>query len=146
MCLGVTYPTKHATNAASCFMQSKKDGTIHFLTDFRELNKHVIREPFPLPKINDMTQSLGKFTFASTLDLSMGYYHLLLDDQTSELCSISLPFGTHEHNRLPQGIMPVVDCFQKEMSHLFSYLDIAKACLDDMLMYSNDNEEDHVEK
>ena len=42
--------------------------------------------------------------------------------------------------------IPAVDCFQREMSHLFSDLDFVKACLDDALTHSNENEEDHMDK
>ena len=144
--LGVIEPTRHATHAAPCFIQPKKDETIRFLTDFKELNKNIIREPFPLPKINEMIQSLGNFTFASTLDLSMGYYHLPLDDETSDLCTISLPFGTYKYKRLPPGIMPAVDCFQREMTNLFSDLDFVKVYLDDILICSHSDEMDHLHK
>ena len=129
-----------AVHSAPCFIPPKRDVKIRFLANFRELNKHVIREPFPLPKINDMTESLENFTFSSTLDLSMGHYHLPLYKQASELYSISLLFGTYKNDRLPQGVMHVVDCFQRKMSHLFSDLHFVKVCLDDMLIHS-DNED-----
>ena len=71
---------------------------MRFLTDVRELNKHLKREPYPLPKINNMIQTLEYFTYATTLDLSVGYYHLLLDDETSKLCSMHLPFENMNTN------------------------------------------------
>ena len=80
MSLGVMTPTKNATCAAPCFIQPKKDGAIRFLIYFREINKYAIRDPFPLPKIIDIRQSLGKFSFDSALDFSMGHYHLPLDE------------------------------------------------------------------
>ena len=144
--LSVIECTSHATHAAPCFIQPKKDNSIRFLTDFRELNINIIREPFPLPKINDMIQSLGKFTFATALDLSMGYYHLPLDEETSNLYSISLLFRTYRYKRLPQGIIPAVDCFQRTMTHLFSDLNFVKVYLDDILIVSYANETDHLNK
>ena len=47
---------------------------------------------------------------------------------------------------MPQGIMPAIECFQREMSHLFSDLDFAKFYLDYMLMHTNGNEQDHMNK
>ena len=127
-------------HTALYFIQPKKDGTIRFLTNFCELNKCIIHEPFPLPKINDVMQSLGYFTFATTLDLSMGYYYLSLDNETSDLCSICLPFGIFKYNRLPQGVMPAVDYFQWEISHLFADLEFVKVYLDDVLIHSYSDE------
>ena len=71
--LNVLEPTRNATHAAPCFVQPKKDGTIHFLIDFRELNKILIQELFLLPKIKNIIQSLEHFTYVITLDLSMCY-------------------------------------------------------------------------
>jgi hypothetical protein len=38
--------------AAPSFIQPKKNKTVQFLTNFRELNKRLVRKPFPLPKIS----------------------------------------------------------------------------------------------
>jgi hypothetical protein len=43
------------------------------------LNLLLKRHPFPIPKIGDMIRSMEGFTFASALDLNMGYYHIKLD-------------------------------------------------------------------
>ena len=61
--------------AAPSFIQPKKNKTVRFLTDFRELNKRLIRKPFPLPKMSTVLRELESFTFATALDLNMGYYH-----------------------------------------------------------------------
>jgi len=37
--------------AAPWFIQPKKNKTVHFLTDFWEVNKRLVRKPFPIPKI-----------------------------------------------------------------------------------------------
>ena len=82
-------------------MQPKKDGIIKFLTDFHELNKNLLRDPFLIPTISEIFQSLRHFTHATTLDLSMEYYYLLLDNEMANLCSISSLFGTFRYKCLP---------------------------------------------
>ena len=37
--------------AAPTFIIPKKNGTVRFISDFRELNKIIKRKPFPIPKI-----------------------------------------------------------------------------------------------
>jgi hypothetical protein len=39
---------------APTFVVSKKDGTVRFISDFRELNKGVKQEPCPTPKIQNL--------------------------------------------------------------------------------------------
>jgi hypothetical protein len=59
--------------ASPLFIQPKKNSTVRFLTDFRRVNELLIRKPFPLPKISTVLQELEGFTFATALDLNMGY-------------------------------------------------------------------------
>ena len=75
------------------FIQPKKNKTVRFLSDFRELNKRLVRKPFPLPKISTVLQELEGFTFATALDLNMGYYTIRLDPDASKICTIYLPLG-----------------------------------------------------
>jgi hypothetical protein len=75
------------------FAIPKKDGriTIRVVTDFRKLNLFLKRHLFPTQKIGDMSRSMKGFTFASALDLNMGYYHIKLDSDAQKLCTIVFP-------------------------------------------------------
>ena len=55
--------------AAGTFPMPKKTGDIRTTMDFRELNKWLVRKPYPLPKIQDLLQKLEKFKYATALDL-----------------------------------------------------------------------------
>ena len=46
--------------AAPSFIVPKKTGDIHVVTDFHELNKWIVRKPYPLPKILDILQKIGE--------------------------------------------------------------------------------------
>ena len=46
-----------------------------------------------MPKINEMLLKLEGFQYASSLDLSMGYYHIRLSENASNLCTIILLWG-----------------------------------------------------
>ena len=80
--------------AAPSFIQPKKNKTVRFLTDFRELNKRLVRKPFPL--ISTVLQELEGFTFATALDLNMGYYTIdwILTHPKSVPSSFSLGAST----------------------------------------------------
>jgi hypothetical protein len=53
-----------------------------------------------------MIRSMAGFTFASALDLNMGYYHIKLDADAQKLCTIVFPWqiGKYKYKRLPMGI------------------------------------------
>jgi hypothetical protein len=60
--------------ASPSFIIPKKDMTVRFISDFREVNKRIKRKPFPIPKISTVLQEMEGYTFATALDLNMGYY------------------------------------------------------------------------
>jgi hypothetical protein len=65
--------------AAPTFIQAKKTGDVRILKCFRRLNAQIKRKPFPLPKISDLLRKLSGFRYATTIDLSMSYYHIPSD-------------------------------------------------------------------
>ena len=79
--------------AAPTFLIPKKDRSVQFISDFRELNNHIKQKPYPIPKIQDLLLKLEGFQYATLLDLNMGYYHIELDPESSRLCTIVLPCG-----------------------------------------------------
>jgi hypothetical protein len=51
-----------------------------------------------------MIHSTEGFTFASALDLNMGYHHITLDADAQKLCTIVFPWGKYKYKRLSMGI------------------------------------------
>jgi hypothetical protein len=112
------------------FTISKPDGSLRSLADLREVNKVIKRKPYPLPKISDMLRKLEGFMYATSLDLNMGYYHMLLTPFASRLCTIVLPWGKYEYCQLPMGLSVSPDIFQEKMGELMAGLEFACAYLD----------------
>jgi hypothetical protein len=77
--------------ASPSFIILKKDCTMHTISDFRELNKPIVRKPCPTPKISTTLQELECFTYAPTLDLNMGYYTIRLDPTAAKMCLSYFP-------------------------------------------------------
>jgi hypothetical protein len=75
----------------------KKDKTVCFLSDFWEVNKRLVRTPFPIPKISTVLQEIEEFCFATALDLNMGYYTIQLDPDASNICTIIFPWGKYSY-------------------------------------------------
>ena len=58
---------------APSFLIPKKDSTVRFISDFREINKCILQQPYPIPKIQDLLLWLEGFRYETKLDLNMGY-------------------------------------------------------------------------
>ena len=66
--LGVLKKVNRSEWAAPTFVIPKKDGTVCFISDFRQLNLRIKRKPFPIPKIQDLLLKLEGFQYATSLD------------------------------------------------------------------------------
>jgi hypothetical protein len=79
------------------FHYTKKDNTVRVVSNFREINKWIVRRPFPLPKISTILQELEVFTYDTALDLNMGYYTIRLDPDASKICTIIFLWGKYSY-------------------------------------------------
>ena len=65
-----------------------------------------------MPNINAMLFKFEGFQYAKSLDLNMGYYHIRLSKNTSNLCTIIVPWVKYHYKRLPMGVANSPDIFQ----------------------------------
>jgi len=144
--VGVLKKVNRSQWAAPTFIIPKKDGSVRFISDFRELNKRIYRKPYPIPKIQDLMMKLEGFQYGTSLDLNMGYYHIELSPTSKQLCTIVLPWGKYEYQRLPMGLCNSPDIFQEKISTLMAGLEFVRAYIDDVLCITKGSWEDHLEK
>jgi hypothetical protein len=94
------------------FIVLKKNKTACFLSDFWEVNKRLVGKPFPIPNMSTVLQELEGSSFATALDLNMGYYTIRLDTDASKICTNKFPWGKYSYKRLPMGIADSQDILQ----------------------------------
>jgi hypothetical protein len=127
--------------ASPLFIIAKKDGTVRWITDFRALNRALIRRKYPLPVIHEILARRSGYRFFTKLDISMQYYTFALDEESSYLCVIVTPFGKFRYVRLPMGISQSPDLSQEIMDELLQDLEDVEAYIDDIGCFSNTWEE-----
>ena len=89
---------------------------------------------------------LEGFQYGSSIDLNMGYYHIELDAHSKVLCTIVLPWGKYEYQRLPMELCNSQDIFQEKMGTLYQDLKYIRTYIDDLLVLSRGDFPDHLEK
>ena len=82
----------------------KKSGDLRICIDPRELNKAVGRELYPLPVIDDILPELTNAKVFSSFDLKNGYWHCVLENESSALTTFQTPVGRYRWLRLPFGL------------------------------------------
>ena len=144
--IGVLERNHDSEWAAATFIQPKKTGDVRVLTDLRRLNAALKRKPYPLPKISDLLYKLQGFKYATAIDLSMGYYHIPLDEHSQKLCTTILPWGKYRYRKLPMGVSTAPDIFQSIIDGILGDLEFIRVYLDDILIISDGTFEDHITK
>jgi hypothetical protein len=119
---------------------------VRTISDFRKLNKCILRKPYPIPKISTILQELEGFTYATALDLYMGYYTIRLDSMASEMCTIIFPWGKYSYKRLPIGFGGSADIFQAHIMDLTASLKFVQAYMDDLLIITRGILDKHLQK
>ncbi len=132
--------------ASLIFIIPKKDSTVRTISDFRELNKCIVRKPYPIPKISTILQKLEGFTYATAFDLNMGYYTIRLDPTASEMCTIIFPWGKYSYKRLPIRIGGSANIFQAQIMDLMASLEFVQAYMDNLLIITREILDEHLQK
>ncbi len=70
---GYIKPSKSPYGAPVLFVH-KKDGTLGMCVDYRALNKAMMKNQYPLPRIDDLFDRLSGAKVFSKIDLRLGYY------------------------------------------------------------------------
>ncbi len=144
--IGVLKRQSSSQWASPTFMIPKKDITVRTITNFRELNKRIVRRPYPIPKISTTLQELEGITYAKALDLNMGYYTIRLNPRAVEMFTITFSWGKYSYLRLPMGFAGSADIFQAEMMNLVEALEYVRAYIDNLLVITKGTLEDHLDK
>ena len=144
--IGVLKRQSSSQWASPTFIIPKKDITVRTITNFRELNKRIVRRPYPIPKISTTLQELEGFTYAMALDLNMGYYTIRLDPRAVEMFTIIFPWGKYSYLRLPMGFAGSADIFQTKMMDLMEALKYVRPYIDNLLVITRGTLEDHLDK
>ena len=138
----VDQPTDWVSQMA---ISTKKSGDIRVCIDPQDLNKCLKREHFQLLLMEDVLPELSKGKIFSKLDLADGYWHCVLDEESSYMTTMNTPFGRYRWLRLPFGLSVSSEIFQKRLMMALDGIDGVMCVADDIIVWGvGENDHDAV--
>ncbi len=118
----------------------KKDKSFRFAVDYRKLNAVTRPITYPLPRVDDVFDAIGKAQakYFSTLDLMSGFWQLPLDPASAHKTSFVTHSGVYQFLKLPFGLRNSPSAFAMAMSHVLRDLTFKQVIIyvDDILVMS----------
>ena len=119
--LGVITPS-NSPWAAPIILVKKKNGEYRMAIDYRKLNAVTKKVAYPLPRIDDLLDTLGKAKVFSALDIRAGFHQVPMEESSKELTAFTTKFGTYHYNTLPMGLVNSPATFQRLIDLCFRSL------------------------
>ena len=123
---------QHSTSPCSSPMVSvpKKDGNVRLTANYNKLNAISSLGQLPIPRVDQVLDSLGKGRILSLFDLVSSFHQVTIDKDTTPLTASCTPTRLLEWLVVPQGssaapgwFVKVVDEVAKDLERVAAYLD-----------------------
>ena len=120
-------------------MVKKKDGSLRFCVEFRQLKAATMKDAHPIPRIDDLLDSLHGARWFSTLDLNSGYWQVSIQERDKEKTAFCTSSGQLlEFNQVPFGLCNAPATFSRLMDCVLAGLhwETCLFYLDDIIVFA----------
>ena len=90
----------------------KKNSKLHFCIDYQKLNRVTKKDAYPLPRIDEMLDTLARSKWFSTLDLASGYWQVQIHPGDREMTAFITRYSMYEFNVMPFRLCNAPATFQ----------------------------------
>ena len=138
--------------ASALVLVRKKGGGLRVCIDYRALNKDTKPDKYPIPRIDELIDRVGKCRakIFSALDLMKGYHQVKMKEEDKQKTAFVCHHGLYQYRRMPFGLTNAPATFQRLIDTVFNKKEwpFVFTYLDDILIASNSVEEhkEHVSK
>ena len=129
--------------ASNVVLAKKKDGSLRFCLDYRQLNSRTVKDTYPLPLISYCLDALGGSKWYSTFDLRSGYHQVIMAPEDAEKTTFLTRRGAFKFKVMPFGLTAAPATFQRLMDAAMTGVNfsICLIYLDDIIVFSKDLDE-----
>jgi len=110
--------------------------------DLRRVNDVTQCDPFPLPRIEELIEGVGKSKYISKFDMTKGYFQIRLDPETRNRSAFVTPQWLYQSTVMPFGTNAASSCFQRMVQQVLAGAEeYSGAFIDDIVVFSQSFEE-----
>ena len=102
-CAGVVVNSCSEYASLVCLVH-KKDGNVRWTINLRSLNKHTVKDCFPLPKIEQCLDNLWGKQYFSTLNCASGYWQIEIHPEDQKKTAFITKYSLFEHCMMAFGL------------------------------------------
>ena len=114
----------------------KRDGSVRLCVDMRQVNRAVVTDGYPLPRIQDVLDRLSGSQVFSRLDLKDAYHQLELHPDSRDLTTFTSHQGLYRFRRVNFGLASAGPCFQRVMTSMLDGIPGVEVYLDDIICHA----------
>ena len=130
--------------SSPCILVPKPDGSFRMCTDYRKLNTVTKTDTFPIPRIDDCIDKIGKAKYVTKIDLLKGFYQVPLTERAKEVSAFVTPRSLYQYKVMAFGMKNAPACFQRLINSIVCDIEGCDAYIDDVVIYS-DTWEEHLQ-
>eukprot|EP01125_Pyxidicula_operculata_P010429 TRINITY_DN342_c0_g1_i11.p1 TRINITY_DN342_c0_g1~~TRINITY_DN342_c0_g1_i11.p1 ORF type:complete len:911 (+),score=64.75 TRINITY_DN342_c0_g1_i11:1973-4705(+) len=123
-----------SSDCASPIVVAPKPGggpnDLRFCVDYRDLNSKTIRDPYPLPRIDEIVDWLAGANYISELDLTSAFWQVPMDENSKKLSTFTWRTGLYQYNVMPFGLTNAPATQQCNMNELIARHDFEEHLLE----------------
>ena len=104
--------------ASPIVVVSKKNGKKRFCVDYRKLNGITKKDAYPLPRIDEMMDTLGEAHWFSSMDLTSGYWQIGMEPESISKIAFISREGLYEFKVISFGLCNAPATFQHAIDNI----------------------------
>ena len=97
----------------------KKNGKWRVCVDFTDLNRACLKDPFPMPKIDQLVDATYGHPRMSFLNAYQGYHQIVLAAEDQEKTTFISPDANFHYTVMPFGLKNAGTTYQRMMTRMF---------------------------
>ena len=131
--------------SSPCVLVPKPNGTYRVCQDFRMVNAVTKADSFPIPRIEDCIDKVGRAKYVSKFDLLKGYWQVPLTDRAKEISAFVTSKTFYQFRVMPFGMKNAPATFQRLVNRVIDGIDGCQAYIDDLVVYA-DTWDEHMKQ